>query len=162
MSESQTVMVCEPTREIIRQPSFYQRLDRCQTAYLSIATNLQNEMNIRAVRHCFESIRVRTFQKYFKTKTQWREQLDRYIGGVDALIIAVTEDRVLTPGCYRELVSALKQNKLIVVFNLTSNELEKYAGLQTIEKDGKWHRVLKIYVSKPPVRKEDRAGNGSG
>jgi len=126
-----------------KEPSFAERLKACSTAFLSIPKYLQSPENIGAVRNLFSSVRVRTFERFIKSKAEWRDRLAAYLGLCDALIIVTDASRVVTGGVFREVCEARTLKKLLVIYNVVTKRWEQYFGFEMVEREGRKVRLLR-------------------
>jgi hypothetical protein len=137
-----------------------ERLQQCRSAYASVPKHLQSPVIIASVRAAFPSVRIRTFEKFVKSREEWGKNLAHYIGQVDGLIIVCDSSRVVTPGCVREIQTAKQLDKLLIIFSLEPGEAggrwERFSGIETAEVSGIKTRTLRRYTPKPKVSPQDQ------
>jgi len=117
-----------------------QRLDAAKTAYLSIPSHLPEAIKadlLKRVRRKFSHLRIGSYATKFKSKTEWRKHIARFLADVDVLIVAIDSTRLAGLGVGREIDQARRAGKLIVLFDIQKNWQLRYFGFDVIEENGK-------------------------
>jgi hypothetical protein len=113
-------------------------------AYLSVPSSWSDEVHsqvLQRVRTDLPDLHIESYRTAF-TLTQlladsptWPELFQKFIEGASTLIVACDDTRIVGIGIRRELQTALRLKKRIIIFDVTEGCLKRYFGFDHI-KDG--------------------------
>lgn len=139
------------TIEPAPQPqTFSERFARVGSAFVSIAKTIHTPAHVEAIAKRFPDWKLRYYAEFIKINEEWRTNLERYLNLCDALIVVCDESRLITRSVLRELATAKKLGKLLVIFNAVTTRWERFNGYEFVAgQEGK--RVARL-------KERDQAG----
>ena len=123
-----------------RKPTIKERLASAKTAYLSFPSALPGAVKndlLNRVRRKFSHLRLGSFQSEFEDTRDWRKHIAGFLADIDVLIVAIDASRMAGGGVRHEIERARSANKLILLFDITTNRQMPYCGYDLIEAVGK-------------------------
>lgn len=140
--------------------SLNEKLNAAKTAFLSIPSSLESLPDAvkTKVREAFPWLRIGSYAQEFESRSDWRKNLHGFIAGVDCLIVAYDSTRLITGGVLREIRSAQRSKKPIVLFNVDDNSFRPFCGLVVVKQETK--TLVRLLRRSEVKRSEPRVVEG--
>jgi hypothetical protein len=121
------------TEQGTRTTDFRAALLTARTAYVAIPHSLlaqyrESEIVSRVRAHFAHLRAVGSFETEFDSTTHWRHNLAAYLAEVDCLVIACDSSRLIGAGVLREIKTALRLNKPLIIFKVDEQAERFYFG----------------------------------